>query len=394
MATSGPHYVATGGGVSCNVTVNFYLNLEGNSESSSTTYVRLTWDAKMTSGSYIGSSGVMFRYKIGTDGSWSHFYSLIGNGNYPTWRGSHLFDANVLYNNGYPYYISTGTYSGGGCLHGPYSKANSDTSLTFYIDIRKSTDMASTYQYTEQTLSITIPKKLYYWNINAYAPNGKEQLSATFDEYVAGKKVNKTALTNEHPDYDYVSYGTYGAVGNITPYYDYYELDKVTDSGKYELTKNPTSGQYTVYINGKEDDIWIFMRYKRSTITFDADGGSNGKSDVVSYNQDANTAPISTRPGYKFHGWYTERDMGGNKIYNADGSIRRDTAYWNANGKCTIKNDLTLYAGWEVQNIAFVKTDTNEWKLGMIYIKINDTEWRPAIMYVKTSDTEWTQSGI
>ena len=193
-------------------------------------------------------------------------------------------------------------------------------------------------------------------------------------------------------------------VFNIRPiaeYADTWEIDRVTGyDSRVAEPNNRKDGRYrdpdgnTVFcntINGDGSAIQIYTRWKQSTITFDADGGSNGASVVVSYNQNANTAPISTRPGYRFHGWYTERDMGGNRIYNADGSIVKGTAYWNSSGQCLIKNNLTLYAGWEIQNVAYVKTKDG-WKLSTVYVK-TENGWQPAIMYIKT-ENGWKQSGI
>jgi hypothetical protein len=40
------------------------------------------WSAKLTSNAYLGTAGLMFRYKINSDGPWNGWYTLIGTGNY------------------------------------------------------------------------------------------------------------------------------------------------------------------------------------------------------------------------------------------------------------------------------------------------------------------------
>ena len=372
-------------------TVNIYVNF---SEDNENYYASTYCTAVMRSGYWVQSSGLMF-YSSATGRDKQGASSICGNtyGGTKHWGGT-------------TYTSSTHYYS--------WSKSTSDKqSIGVYVDVYRSTDYASDGWTGSGEAYATIGRKKVWNNINAFRIDNSQENGARFDLSIYNIDSDSWTeyydLTNE-PSSFYYPYGSIMNVYNIRPiaeYADTWEIDSVTGydsrvADPYDPNKRK-DGRYrdpdgnTVFcntINGDGSAIQIYTRWKQSTVTFDADGGSGGNSVTVSYNQDANTAPVSTRSGYKFHGWYTERDRGGNKIYNADGSIVKGTAYWNANGKCTIKNNLTLYAGWEIQNIAYVKISPSEWRLATIYVKTSDTEWKPAIMYVKTSDTEWTQSGI
>ena len=234
-----------------------------------------------------------------------------------------------------------------------------------------------------------------YWDINAYNPAGVQDYKAAyFDEYIGNTKI-ATQVTNENANYIYQPYGTWGYVGNIQPYYNYYELDYVADNGGV-LSPN-ANGLYGSYLNGNEDDILIYMKYKSSTLTFNLNEGSwkpnsgiTSNTRAMTYNSKTSTAPIPIRTGYKFLGWYTATS-GGTKIFNADGSYSSGASdYWFSDGRYKGYTDLNIYAQWEIQNVCYVKQD-NTWKLSTVYIKTS-TGWQPAIMYIKT-DGGWVQSG-
>lgn len=236
-----------------------------------------------------------------------------------------------------------------------------------------------------------------YWDINVYNPEGvQDYKSAYFDEYIGNTKV-ASQVTNEHASHIYQPYGTSGFVGNINPYYPYYTLKEVWDGDnnvKGEKLSPKSNGLYGSYLNGIEDSIYIYMKYKSSTLTFNLNGGSYNWSSpnrTMTYNSTTSTAPIPTRIGYKFLGWYTTTS-GGTKVFNADGTYNSNaTSYWGSGGKYLGYNDLTLYANWEIQNVAYVKTE-NGWKLATIYVK-TENGWKPAILYVKTSNG-WKQSVV
>ena len=89
-------------------------------------------------------------------------------------------------------------------------------------------------------------------------------------------------------------------------------------------------------------------------ITFDTGGSGNGAKYVPSrfvvQGNSVETLRTTTRPGYRFDGWYTA-DEGGTKVANADGSIVSGTYDLGDNniisgGKLTLDEDLKLYARW------------------------------------------------
>ena len=84
------------------------------------------------------------------------------------------------------------------------------------------------------------------------------------------------------------------------------------------------------------------------------------------------TAPIPpSRPGWTFNGWFTEKNGGGTKYYNADGTPAAEE--WATCG------DVTLYASWDMTDPAL---------LGMI--AVNDTILQAG---VSQSGTGWAYDG-
>lgn len=231
-----------------------------------------------------------------------------------------------------------------------------------------------------------------YWDINAYNPAGiQDYKAAYFDEYIGNTKV-ATQVTNESANHIYQPYGTYGYVANITPYYPYYVVDRVVDEVGDPLY-TASGGRMGVLLNGIEDNLHIYMKYKSSTLTFNLNGGSynwSSSNRTMTYNSTTSIAPIPTRTGYKFLGWYTATS-GGTKIFNANGNYNSGASnYWFSDGRYKGYTDLNIYAQWEIQNVCYVKQD-NTWKLSTVYIKTS-TGWQPAIMYIKTN-SGWVQSG-
>lgn len=361
----------------------------------SATVSKLTvhWSAKLTSNAYLGSSGLMFRYKINSNGAWSGWYSLIGNGNYGEWRGSNLFTyGHGWYNNSEPYF----TVSEANRSHNITRGDTADSTVTVYFDFRRSSDM-SEYDdpYAEQTLSCTIPKRTYYWDINAYNPNSVQDCKAAyFDEYIGDSKVLEDG-TNESASHNYQPYGTYVYVADIKPYYNYYELEKVYNDNM--TLPKLSNGRWGHQITGSADNIYIKMRYKISTLKINPNGGTingNASEQTLSPNIQYNNSnwcilPVPTRTGYKFLGWFTATS-GGVQTHDENGDWIVRSGYWEANGVFKGITDITLYAHWEIQNVCYVKQD-NTWKLSTVYVKTNNS-WQPAIMYIKTGD-DWVQSG-
>ena len=88
-------------------------------------------------------------------------------------------------------------------------------------------------------------------------------------------------------------------------------------------------------ISGKTGNLTLYAKWspKKYQITFQSNGGSKIKKKLnVSYNSKFGKLPVSKRKGFKFEGWYTQKD-GGTKI----------TAKTNV----TITRSMTLYAHWK-----------------------------------------------
>ena len=81
-------------------------------------------------------------------------------------------------------------------------------------------------------------------------------------------------------------------------------------------------------------------------ITFHEEGGSTVSDQAVVFDSTTNNeVAVPTREGYTFNGWFTQQS-GGTKVYNADGTCAKNTAYWDANGKWIKPDGETLYAQW------------------------------------------------
>jgi hypothetical protein len=412
-------------------TVNFYLNLTNDDRKVNSTKIRLTWDAKITNGNYIGSSGLMFRYKIHANGAWSNYYSLIGNANYPdkskngvSGYTGYKFTVNTLYSNGYPYYSywDGGTYPSGSKPGGynsawhecSVSRGASDTDITYYFEIVQSLDMHNMGSVSSYNQTITIPSQLYYWDINIYDPNGKQGVAqnppytvGTFDEYINNIKQNNQPLNNELPSKNYQPYWTWVSIDNFN-FMPQYQLKK--DNNGVPEVYNGTGGarnrqikqsedpyrsnRWGHRITGYNDDLYVYTDWKKTTLSFNyQDDNINPtiETRTMQYTKETDDAPIPTRIGYKFLGWYTTPgdNEDGVKIFNADGSINSEIVEFWQNNKYQKFEDIIIYARWKVQNITYIKTEDG-WKLATVYIKDNN-EWKPAIMYVKTEDG-WKQS--
>ena len=108
------------------------------------------------------------------------------------------------------------------------------------------------------------------------------------------------------------------------------------------------------------------------TVSYDANGGTGAPgSDTKVYGSIltlSNVIPI--RNGYKFLRWNTKADGSGNS-YAAGGQYGADQ-----NG-----GTVTLYAQWEVSNVAYIKQN-GSYVACNTYCK-SGGQWQPAICYVK-----------
>ena len=97
-----------------------------------------------------------------------------------------------------------------------------------------------------------------YWNdVNVYNPNGvQDYVSGYFDLYTSENNSKRYDLLNEDSDMTHVA-GSYFEVSNIRPYYDYYELDRVTGHDS-----EPSTGTYRKTFDAADEVLAIYMKYK------------------------------------------------------------------------------------------------------------------------------------
>lgn len=182
---------------------------------------------------------------------------------------------------------------------------------------------------------------------------------------------------------------------------------------------------YTTNANIELYAVWKVNSYK---LTLNPDGGNIKVSsytltyDSSNYNNISDNIP--NRLGYNFLGWYTTKQesmipedsdivieeetnegieeinevqtivnevINDVQVYDSNGLAIYDGEYWSENGTYVNDSDLTLYAHWEYQNIAYCKID-NEYKICNSYVK-KDGKWRPAMLYNKI-DGEYVKSII
>jgi uncharacterized repeat protein (TIGR02543 family) len=371
-----------------------------------------------------------------SDFSDSFSASSYGAGGYDTWAkvtaeyyssGTTLYFRLSTASTGYPYMKVEFYVNGALAVNTGYVKTNSGswprgngtnsgwktwtiaesgtTTLTLNIGVSTSSTNGTSTVYPSKT------PHYWYWNdINAWNPEKTDQNGAKFDVYYSYQNQTYTDRTNE-PGPLYGPLNSWMRVFNVRPLNNTQEVYKISGYDGGEKNKSSDSkGGLPCYTDTDGNDAWwqyndagtgeinIYTRYKISTLTFDLNNGSwKPNSGITSnkrqmqYNSTTSNAPIPIRTGYKFLGWYTTRD-GGTQVFKADGTYNSNaTSYWNSSGVYRGINDLTLYANWKIQNVAYVKTE-NGWKLATVYVK-TENGWEPAILYVKTSDG-WEQSVV
>jgi hypothetical protein len=326
---------------------------------------------------YVKSSGIVLSWN-GTE------YTLIGNGSRRCNEGSGLWTALT-----YEYSVN---------------KTDSPQKITFSGTLYEAIDGTTLKDnsHTDVYVSVTVPVKTYYWDIDTYPPEYTDVLNqhaVWFNEYIENQKVNIEKIDNELAAHNRKEKGTYVSIGELEPKEKTYEVYKVTNQGGSTINLD-SNGRYGHKIDGNNDYIYVWTRWKHSKLTLNAgeegyfiineekiDNSITLEEDLIYGSNSLNIIDkyIPQRMGYKFKGWF---DSTGKQVYSENGKGIESIEYWkNENFQGT--EDLELYAEWEIQNITYVK-DNNEWKLSMTYVKDNN-EWKPAIMYVKTENS-WKQS--
>ena len=115
--------------------------------------------------------------------------------------------------------------------------------------------------------------------------------------------------------------------------------------GGYFDGKNGTGARY-YDVNGNADGIYnktadavLYAKWtpREYSVTLDAVGGTNGGTVTAEYDADMPVIALPVKKGCTFLGYFTQRNGGGDKYYNADGTSAR---------KYDKTDGLMLYAGW------------------------------------------------
>lgn len=86
-----------------------------------------------------------------------------------------------------------------------------------------------------------------------------------------------------------------------------------TFAGWYTEKIGGTKVETTTKVPAKDVTYYAHWTINQYTVKFDGNGGSNGTEITADYDSELGTLPTSTREGYTFEGWYTEK-TGGTKI--------------------------------------------------------------------------------
>ena len=98
--------------------------------------------------------------------------------------------------------------------------------------------------------------------------------------------------------------------------------------------------------------LYAYWTANRYTINFDRDGGSGGSDSIsVTYGGAPSSITPPSRRGHTFEGYYTEKNGGGDKYFNADGSYAKGT--WKET------QNVTLYAQWKIMKITLDASKIN-----------------------------------
>lgn len=249
---------------------------------------------------------------------------------------------------------------------------------------------------TSKTFSISLS---FDGNRSSYYPNGSVSQDIT---------VSRSSYT--------ISYDMNGGSGSISSQTKYHGIS-LTLSNTVPTQKGYTfsgwkSSDGTVYSSGgsytanKSDILYAQWTPNRLTISYNVNSGSIGNEAFLSnsdgiitsseephvifqeffYNDTLSEGLLTHdyfslyKNGYKFIGWSLDK----NDNLNLFDETKKD--YIVSQFSKEIENgevNVTLYAQWEIQNIAYLKIN-GKYSLCLTYLKINNT-WTPCIAYIKTN---------
>lgn len=154
-----------------------------------------------------------------------------------------------------------------------------------------------------------------------------------------------------------------------------------TKAGRQFVGWSYTAGGELAYANGakvknladvQDAELTLYAVWKGAvtTVRFNFTGGSSGTASCeAAYGEllPAGKLIAPNRYGYRFAGYYTMADKGGDLVYNADMSL---SEYYKTNPWDSVASEFDLYAAWEPVNytVAFVNgTETLSASIDAVY---------------------------
>ena len=217
------------------------------------------------------------------------------------------------------------------------------------------------YNSTARTRVVTI--SVEFWRTNDYSTIRSGTCYCTIDgtpysQGFSSANISLNSFTELFSTTKTVSYNNYGNA-NLSVY------------ASWQTQAGSTGSSYSSETQGGNVSLTSVSPISH-TVAYDANGGSGAPAAQTKVYGSilVLSSTIPTRAGYKFTGWNTARNGTGSS-YSAGGSYGADQ-----NG-----GTVTLYAQWEILNIAYIKQN-GKYVLCNTYIK-KDGRWYPAIPYVK-----------
>lgn len=256
---------------------------------------------------------------------------------------------------------NTGTYADvtSGQFHVNFGSTYTSSSFSAQYTAGSGT----TYKSTAGAMSYTVPRPTYTVTYNA---NGGENAPA-----------NQTK-----------TYGTTLVLSSTIPTRTGYTFLGWSTSSSAPTATWKAGGSYT---DNKAADLYAVWMENEYVITLDPNGGTISRPTVHVFfdheeNKELSTLPI--RPGCKFLGFYTSTENDAIQVYDETGMCTNEGTYWK-NDDYVYADNLTLYAHWEILNVAYYKND-KLYILCNTYGKVNGS-WQPMLCYAKIAGI-WKQS--
>ena len=172
---------------------------------------------------------------------------------------------------------------------------------------------------------------------------------------------NALQLNSKFTNAGFLNKEEYEVAGGTNSYLDKGIFWSMTESGSttyvigkntYETNTNTYESRVTEYIkpgievtgSGTQTNPWKFKEQTKIVITFDNQGATTPGTQSLTLDDGKLTNITSpVRTYYDFEGYYSQKNGGGTKYYNVDGSL--------ATGIETIEEDTTVYAKWKQNTI-------------------------------------------